>query len=121
MNSLYTELGGEVSIEQIVDILYRRILEDPALAFFFEHADVSRVKRKFREFIHVVTGGPHKHSGLELRGAHAGAVEQGLSFEHFTAFLNHFDAALREANVRPELTTRILETVTLCRKDVLGL
>lgn len=120
MNSLYEALGGEPAIERIVELHYKKVLADPSMAPFFRHIDMALQKRKFRAYLHTVAGGPLRRSGIELRVAHANAVEHGMDGAHVEAFVRCFREALEESNVRRDLIERLMESVAQARHDVLG-
>ena len=120
MDSLYLDLGGSKVIERIVDSLYGRVLQDPDLAPFFEGIDPILLRHKFRTFMNTICGGPYERSGLELRTAHIGAVNAGLSDSHLDTFITHFTDALNQAAVPPSLADSLLARVNEFRNDVLG-
>lgn len=120
MKSLYKELGGREVIENVVEIMYRQILDDQYLVAFFADVDVAPLQRKLRRFLHVATGGPDRISGLELRAAHARVVEMGLSENHIKAWLGHFRTALEEVEVAAEILDQVLARVGEAADDVLG-
>jgi len=121
MDSLFTDLGGSSGVETLVESLYRRVLGDPRLAPFFDGVDMAVQRRKFRAFFLTVIGTPQARSTIELRAGHAKAVENGLSVEHFSAFVQHLEEALHEHQVSPGAVGQILENVARTKEDVLGL
>lgn len=117
---MYQQLGGENGIEKAIDLLYAKVLDDERLARFFNGVEIVLQRRKFRLFLNTVTGGPRQRSPIELRAAHANAVREGLSEEHFDAFIEHLEASLRELEVPFDTISRIVEVVVQTRSDVLG-
>lgn len=120
MGTLYSELGGDSVIERIVDLHYQRVMADPQLARFFQDTDMSAQRRKFQRYLHTITDGPLKQSALELRAAHARAVESGLNDHGFDAFAHHFESALVEAGINSTLADRLRESIQRGRREVLG-
>lgn len=120
MESLYARVGGEEVIDRIVTILYEKVRNDDLLAPFFEGIDMARQERKFRMFLHVVMGGPHNYSGLEVRAAHAPSVARGASETHMNCLLGHLRRAMESLDIDAALTDQILRRVSTYRADVLG-
>jgi len=120
VSSLYKPLGGDAGIEDLVDALYRRVTLDDRLAPFFEHVDMAVQRRKFRAFLHTVSGGPQSRAGIELRSAHSRAVDEGLEESHFDAFADHFRSALDESGVPQHIVDELVARIADTRDDVLG-
>ncbi|WP_066306552.1 globin [Bacillus sp. FJAT-29814] len=59
--SLYTEIGGQETINKLVDAFYPRVYADPELAPLFE-GDMEEIKRKQRMFLPQFLGGPALYS-----------------------------------------------------------
>src|SRR3954471_20048481 len=58
---LYTEIGGQETIDKLVDAFYPRVYKDPNLAPLFE-GDMDEIKRKQRMFLSQFLGGPALYS-----------------------------------------------------------
>ncbi|MDG5788804.1 globin [Evansella sp. AB-P1] len=58
---LYTEIGGQDTIEKLVDAFYPRVYADPELRPLFE-GDIEEIKRKQRMFLPQFLGGPALYS-----------------------------------------------------------
>jgi hemoglobin len=118
--TLYQRIGGEAAVRQTVLKMYDKILADEALAPFFEHSDVERLRRSQADFVTYAFGGPNKYTGKSLRTAHQGAVSNGLNDTHFDRVATHLADAMRELNVPKELIDEALAIVGSTRNDVLG-
>ncbi|MGJ7911865.1 globin [Neobacillus sp. LXY-1] len=59
--SLYTEIGGQETINKLVEAFYPRVYDDPDLAPLFE-GDMEEIKRKQRMFLPQFLGGPALYS-----------------------------------------------------------
>lgn len=120
MGSLYVLLGGDRGIEVLVESLYARILNDPDLAAFFSGVDMKLQRRKFRAFLHTVSGGPQSRTSIELTAAHSRAVEQGLNEAHLASFTVYFREALEEAEIPELAVVEIMKRLGVAQGDVLG-
>lgn len=121
MDSIYSALGGEAGIDRLVTSMYRRILADPELRPFFDGLDMPGQHAKFRAFLQTVTGAPAQRSGIELRAAHSKSVENGLTAQHFDAFVRHFEAALRDTSAEDDVIRTVIDRIEAARADVLEL
>lgn len=119
MRSLYDRLGGEEVLDQIVELHYQKVLADVTLAPFFDGKDIAQQKRKFRLFLHTITGGPLRRSDMELRFAHVRAVDQGLEQTHIDAFIEYFRDVLIELDLDQELVTELMQAIARRRGGVL--
>lgn len=59
--SLYTEIGGQETIDQLVEAFYPRVYADEELRPLFE-GDMEEIKRKQRMFLPQFLGGPALYS-----------------------------------------------------------
>ncbi|NNE00303.1 MAG: group 1 truncated hemoglobin [Pirellulaceae bacterium] len=93
-DTLFDRLGGTSGIKNIVEEMYRRVLEDPELAPFFENVPMERLRKMQYEFLTAALDGPVHYDGRELNEIHRG---RGITGHHFAKFCSHFADAL-EAN-----------------------
>ncbi|WP_449539274.1 globin domain-containing protein [Ferdinandcohnia sp. Marseille-Q9671] len=61
LNTLFEEIGGTETIQQLVDTFYPKVYSDPDLAPLFE-GDIEEIKRKQRMFLTQFLGGPTLYS-----------------------------------------------------------
>ncbi|HSP78433.1 MAG TPA: group 1 truncated hemoglobin [Myxococcaceae bacterium] len=118
-HSLYEQLGGESMVANAVTIFYRKVMEDTRLRPFFEGTNMERQVSMQRAFLTTAFGGPNSYSGRDMRRAHAGLVQRGLSDVHFDAVLTHLDDTLAELGVNKALRDWARAITESMRKDVL--
>lgn len=95
---LFQRLGGAQAVADMVDEMYRRILDDPELAPFFEQASMDRVRRMQYQFIASALDGPVQYTGAELTEIHRG---RGITAQHFAKFCSHFADAMESHGATP--------------------
>ncbi|MBS4213744.1 globin domain-containing protein [Neobacillus rhizophilus] len=61
LKTLYSEIGGQETIDRLVEAFYPRVYADPDLAPLFE-GDMEEIKRKQKMFLPQFTGGPALYS-----------------------------------------------------------
>ena len=118
--SLYTRLGGEKSLEDAVNIFYKKVLSDVRIKHFFEDVNTERMARMQTAFLSFAFGGPHRYTGRSLRSSHARLVENGLNDAHFDVVIEHLGSTLKELNVPNALIAEATEIAESVRSDVLG-
>lgn len=117
---LYDRLGGDDAMELVVDIFYRKVLEDDLVAKFFEDVDMAGQRLKQKAFLAMAFGGPYPYTALDLRKAHSRLVtDLGLNDEHFDRVAALLKATLQEADVGPKEVEEVLVVIELAREDIL--
>ncbi|QSQ22240.1 group 1 truncated hemoglobin [Pyxidicoccus parkwayensis] len=120
MKSVYEQIGGEPAMAAAVDVFYRKVLSDDRISHFFEDVDMERQAAKQKAFLTMVTGGPSRYSGRDMRAGHAHLVAQGLNDMHFDAVAGHLKETLEELGVPAPLVARVLTIAESARADVLN-
>ena len=100
MESLYARLGGETAIAAVVDKFYDFVLVDPRVLGFFKSADMKKERERQKQFITLVTGGPHRYQGGDMRDCHQ---HMKITQAHFDATWENFQISLRHSNINPNL------------------
>ena len=108
MATLYERLGGEESIEAVVDEFYDRVVADDRVAHFFEDTDMQKQRAHQTQFLSSVAGGPVTYTGAEMQAAHA---HLDVHQEHFDAIAELLEEALLEFDVDQEDRREVLEAV----------
>ncbi len=119
MSSLYEQLGGEVAVNTAVDILYRHVLSDDRVNYWFDGIDMDKQAAKQKAFMTMAFGGPHAYTGKNMRDAHAPMVTRGLNDTHFDAIAENLSLTLQELGVAQHLIDQVIATVETTRNDVL--
>ena len=120
MNTLYEALGGSTAVTVAVEEFYRRILVDKRVCHFFDDVDMDRQKAKKRAFLAMVTGGPNRYSGTDMRTAHKPLVERGLDEGHFEIVLEHLGETLMTLGAGEPQVQEVFKLANSVRGDVLN-
>jgi hemoglobin len=120
IDNLYETIGGKRTIWAATDAFYRRVLEDESLRHFFDSTDMAHLRARQSMFVSMLLGGRAVYTGKEIGAAHADARTEGLTDQHFDAFLNHFRAALDEVGVKPEKVDEVMKLLEAQRSTVLN-
>ena len=97
-DSLFNRLGGAAGVAEIVQEMYRRVLDDSELAAFFEKVPMDRLHRMQFQFIAAALDGPVEYTGAELNAIHRG---RGITAHHFARFCGHFADAVEASGATP--------------------
>jgi hemoglobin len=84
--SMYDRIGGAPTIREAVDRFYRRLLDDPELAGYFE-GDLTALKRHQAALLTQVLGGPGRYEGRDLSQAHASLRISSAHFQRVVFYL----------------------------------
>lgn len=118
--TLYERVGGELAVRAVVLRLYRYILDDAELAFFFKNIDIERLKNSQVSFVSYAFGGPAAYTGKAMRDAHRSSAARGLSDRHFDLVAGYLAQAMRDLGLASGMIDEALATVAATRDDVLN-
>jgi hemoglobin len=96
MSTLYEKLGGEAAISAVVDKFYEFMLKDDSVSHFFANIDMSKQRCRQKQFITLVTGGPHNYEGADMKTAHC---KLNIFKTHFDVTWKHLEEALLHFSV----------------------
>jgi hemoglobin len=115
--SPFERIGGAETVATLVDAFYDRVLADPDLAPFFEHADLPKLLEMQRLVFSMALGGPDSYVGRSLAHAHRG---RGISREHFQKFVDHLFETLEEYELTETERHDMIGRINTYSSDILG-
>lgn len=116
-DSLYQQLGGKAAIDAAVEAFYVKVLADERVKHFFDDVSMEKQRRKQKEFLSAVLGGPLPWTGKDMRKAHA---DMNLKEEHFNAIAENLVATLKDLKISDELIGKVIAVVATTKDDVLN-
>ena len=93
---LYTRLGGETVVAQVVNQTVDTVAQDPRVNQSFNNVNLKRVKTKLVEQICSLTGGGCEYTGDEMKQVHKGLK---ISEREFFALVEALRQALNDNGV----------------------
>lgn len=117
-NSLYHKLGGKAAIDAVVEAFYVKVLADNRIKHFFDDINMTKQRRKQKEFLSAAFGGPIPWTGKDLAKAHANIP--GLTDAHFDAVAENLQKTLVELKVKKELADQVMAIAASTREAVLN-
>ena len=70
LKAIYSELGGETQLREILNEFYRRMSEDILIGYFFTGKDLHAIAEKQLEFLLVAMGIKSQYTGKSPSSAH---------------------------------------------------
>jgi hemoglobin len=115
--SIFDTIGGDSSVNEAVKKFYEKLTSDPAIAGFFEQADVARLETRQRMFLTAALGGPDAYEGRDMRAAHAHLQITDVDFDQFLECLAE---TLSEIGTTPERIADVLGALAPLRLEVVS-
>ncbi|QSJ17722.1 group 1 truncated hemoglobin [Nostoc sp. UHCC 0702] len=89
--TLYDKIGGQATIEKVVEDLHKRILADGSVSPFFAKTDLAKQRGHFIAFLAQLLEGPKEYAGRPMDKTHTGMSVQP---QHFEAVTKHLSDAM---------------------------
>jgi hemoglobin len=115
--TIYSQIGGRETVEQVVEDFYERVLTDDELAGFFEGMEMATLRTHQVQFISAVAGGPVDYTGADMRSAHS---HLDISEADFDAVESYLKRALHDAGVDEENVSAIMSEVVALKDPIVG-
>lgn len=117
-DSLYAQLGGQTTIEQVVDNFIHEIEFDAVIFAYFKNSDVDRFREKLVEHLCQLTGGPCDYTGDTMAQVHGG---MNISEADFNRGVDLFINAMTKADIPHRQQNKVLAILAKTRKEMLYL
>lgn len=116
-NSLYQKLGGKAAIDAAVELFYVKMLADDRVKHAFDDVNMTRQRKKQKEFLSAAFGGPIPWTGFDLRAIHK---DLHVSENQFQATAENLQKSLDELKVPKDLTAQVMAIVGSTHDEVLN-
>lgn len=114
-NTLYDQIGGKKSIQNITDNLVDQIGNDDVIFKYFEKSNVDRFHRSFAIHLCASIGGPCEYKGDNMKEVHRGMM---INEGDFNATVNLLMIAMREAGLTHRQVNRVLAKLIPYQKNI---
>jgi hemoglobin len=124
---LYDRLGGEQTIQVVVEDFVGRASGDPKVNFTRKGTpqqwdptpdNVDKLKEHLVEYLEAATGGPQGYSGRDMKSVHAGMQ---ITNSEFDAIEADMEASLAKFDVPAQERSEVLAIIEGTRKDIVEL
>ncbi len=120
MQSLYERLGGQETVNTVVETFYRKVLTDDRISDYFDDTDMDQQIAKQKSFLSMVFGGPANYSGRDMREAHKHLVKKGLNDSHVDVVIELLGSSLKDHGVADCDIATVAKIADSVRNDVLN-
>lgn len=115
--TLYDDLGERAGLTRIVDGMVHRALLDPRIKETFDDANIERLQGLLVLQFCVVTGGPCRYPGRDMKAAHA---DLHLAPRHFNAIVETLQDAMDAEGVPFRTQNRLLALLAPMHRDIVA-
>lgn len=114
--SLYSELGGQEKLEEVVENFIHEIEFNKEIFTFFKGSDIDRFRTKMAEYLCFVTGGRCEYTGDTMLQVHQG---MNITEAQFNLTVDLFINAMDKANIPHPTQNKVLARLAPTRKDMI--
>ncbi|MDF1755149.1 MAG: group 1 truncated hemoglobin [Verrucomicrobiales bacterium] len=114
-DTIYERIGGEKTIDSIIELFYPRITADPVLSSYFTHANVGKIMSMQKHFFTAATGGPLTYGGRPLGEVHH---KLGISRYEFDLYVRHLTETLMEIGLSEEDCKQVVASINIYAPDI---
>jgi len=115
--TLYHRLGGAAAVEQLVDELSRRLLDDPRLGPAFAELNLDVLQQHRAAYLAVILDGPEEYEGRSMREAHQ---PLGLTADDMDAFLVVLRGVLDDAVIDGPDASAVVRAIERLRPAIVA-
>lgn len=117
MSTLYEKIGGQPTIEKVVDDFHNRIMADSTVSGFFANTDMKQQRDRQIDFFSLILGGPKDYKGRSMDQTHTG---MNLGQPHFDAITKHLSNAMTSSGVSADDAKAAMEAVEKLKPAILN-
>ena len=112
----YEELGEDIGLQEICELLFVKVQKNPMLRGFFDLSNIDQTAKCFYNFLARELGGPQKNGSFrDLKQIHS---KFNFLDVHLDAFQNCIEAVLKHKLVDPMIIRDVLWTLERFRREV---
>lgn len=117
MTTLYEKIGGQPTLEKVVDAFHNSIMADSSLKGFFAKTDMAKQRADQIAFFSQILEGPKQYSGRPMDKTHSG---MNLNDQHFEAITKYLSAAMTASGVCAEDAKAAIAKVSSLKAAILN-
>ncbi|HYW20344.1 MAG TPA: group 1 truncated hemoglobin [Nodularia sp. (in: cyanobacteria)] len=117
MSTLYEKIGGQPTLEKVVDAFHKSVMADSSLKGYFAKTDMAKQRAHQIAFFSQILEGPKQYAGRSMDKTHTGMK---LNDQHFDAVSKHLSSAMAAAGVSAEDTSAALAKVSSLKGAILN-
>ena len=118
--SLFERMGGQNTVDILIDKFFDKVLDDQRVSTFFEGVDTERLRNKQKSYWAFALGEGAEYMGNTLGDAHRALLGQGLNATHFEIMVALFNKTLCEVGIPNDLVQEAIQVALSTRDEILG-
>ena len=116
-DSLYQAFGGEPGITRLMADFVPRLKADPRIGAFFQETNLENLQAQLTTQLCVVSGGPCKYEGANMKAAHA---ELEVRKRDFNALVEVLQVSMDAQGIPFSVQNRMLAQLAPMHRDVIN-
>ncbi len=116
-DSLYRALGERAGLATLMDVFVEQLAIDPRIGERFKKTDRALLKEMLTDQLCVVSGGPCKYKGADMKNAHA---DMDITRADFNALVEVLQTSMDTRSVPFATQNRLLARLAPMHRDVIG-
>lgn len=115
-DSLYKAFGEKAGLTVLMDDFVQRLVAEPRTQSFFKNTDLSRLKTQLTDQLCMLSGGPCKYTGRDMKSAHIGMA---VGKSEFNALVEVLQEAMDAKNIAFTDQNRMLALLASMHRDII--
>ena len=116
-DSIYQAFGGQPGLMKLMDDFVPRVMADPRLQPFFKDTNLTNLKEQLVSQICMVSGGPCKYAGADMKSVHADfEIRKG----DFNALVEVLQQAMDAQGIAFTAQNRLLARLAPMHRDIIN-
>lgn len=116
-DSLYRALGERAGLATLMDVFVERLAVDPRIGERFKKTDRPLLKEMLTDQLCVVSGGPCKYKGADMKNAHA---DMDITRADFNALVEVLQVSMEARAVPFATQNRLLARLAPMHREIIG-
>ena len=115
-DAVYQAFGGTPGLTRLMDDFVNRLVIDPRIGVFFKDTNRAELKEKLASQLCVVSGGPCKYSGADMKNAHA---DMGIDKSNFNALVEVLQVSMDAQGIPFRAQNQMLARLAPMHRDII--
>lgn len=115
--TLFHKMGGYPLLEEVVDVLYERLLTDQRISYFFGSNDMKLQRALMKSFLAKSLGVHGIHGNFEREIDSSPFLKNGMALEHIIIIMNHLRLSFLDLGVKARLVDEAIISIIISGKE----
>lgn len=115
--ALYQAFGEKAGIASLVNDFVMRLTMDARISELFKKANLDNLRTQLTDQLCMLSGGPCKYSGVDMKTAHQ---EMDIQKQHFNALVEDLQAAMDARNIPFPQQNQMLSRLAPMHREIVA-